>query len=389
MENFDYSVAEIDEGILDPQELYRSEVCSVPLMTDEEHLQPTAGNPEVQARFIEAYLRFGRSIALQYQNRGLSEEDLIQTANMAIVRRMQEGSYDPKIGSVQTYLEPSIRQAIQVALRNEHVQRKGTTIRSKRVADAWKMAESEMNNATDVYSEKDIASELGYKADHAATMKSLLISRLRGLSKRESLEHCTNLEMPADELIIAEEQQRVHNAIAHLDQRLRIVIKGLYIDDMTEIELAEMLNVNRSYIGQLKTRALGQLAVLLNTNNIEVASEKIRPKNPPLTFAQAVRRKMLSCVPDKHRSKLPITDDDLRSLNQLLLLALAQFDTSLNDQEQKIIRAYYLNQNKEESISMRILAEQFDTTPRRLNIIRDSAIKKLAMAISDAFTQAA
>ena len=66
-------------------------------------------------------------------------------------------------------------------------------------------------------------------------------------------------ETPLDALIGASEQVRVREALAVLDERETVVIRGFYFDGRNLDDIASELGVSKSWASRIHTKALGVL----------------------------------------------------------------------------------------------------------------------------------
>lgn len=99
--------------------VYLKEINRIPLLTREEEeiisRKAVAGDPEAQARLIEANLRFVVNVAKKYQNQGLPLEDLISEGNIGLMNAIER--FDPEKGyHFISYAVWWIRQVILKAI---------------------------------------------------------------------------------------------------------------------------------------------------------------------------------------------------------------------------------------------------------------------------------
>lgn len=103
----------------DSLSMYYKEMAMYKLLTPEEEKEITKkvkeGDPEAKQRLIECNLRLAANIARHYQGRGLALEDLVQEANMGLMKAADKYDYE-KGFRFSTYATWWIRQAITRAI---------------------------------------------------------------------------------------------------------------------------------------------------------------------------------------------------------------------------------------------------------------------------------
>jgi RNA polymerase sigma factor (sigma-70 family) len=101
---------------------YLNEISRNPVMTKEEEYaifeRLRNGDTAVRQEIVERNLRLVVRLALKYQGKGLSLEDLVQEGNIGLLEVIER--FDHNLGfRFSTYAAFWIRQAIQVALRKQ------------------------------------------------------------------------------------------------------------------------------------------------------------------------------------------------------------------------------------------------------------------------------
>ncbi len=121
VEKIDLSVPD-GISIEDPVRMYLKEIGKVPLLSAEEEIElakrMSEGDEEAKKRLAEANLRLVVSIAKRYVGRGMLFLDLIQEANLGLIKAVEKFDYQ-KGFKFSTYATWWIRQAITRAIADQ------------------------------------------------------------------------------------------------------------------------------------------------------------------------------------------------------------------------------------------------------------------------------
>ena len=121
VEKIDLSVPD-GVSIEDPVRMYLKEIGKVPLLSAEEEIELAKrmelGDQEAKKRLAEANLRLVVSIAKRYVGRGMLFLDLIQEANLGLIKAVEKFDYR-KGYKFSTYATWWIRQAITRAIADQ------------------------------------------------------------------------------------------------------------------------------------------------------------------------------------------------------------------------------------------------------------------------------
>lgn len=121
-ENVEEKKRPVHEDVLQPTQIYLSEIGASPLLTAEEEVYYAKlvqkGDAAARRRMIESNLRLVVKIARRYSNRGLPLLDLIEEGNLGLMRAVEK--FDPDRGfRFSTYATWWIRQTIERAIMNQ------------------------------------------------------------------------------------------------------------------------------------------------------------------------------------------------------------------------------------------------------------------------------
>lgn len=207
------------------------------------------------------------SIARRYRGKGVDEDDLLQVANMALLKAIQR--YDSSIGTLRPYAAATISGELKRLLRD-----RGWSVRVPRslqersleVAKTSEMLAQRLNRPAEVH---ELAAQLDLSEDEVIeamdarqAYASSSIDRpadVTGVSLLERLEDDDpQLEM-ADDRVVVEE------AVKQLPERQQRILDLRFNEDMTQTEIAEQLGISQMHVSRLLSSALKSLGRTLGT----------------------------------------------------------------------------------------------------------------------------
>lgn len=208
---------------------YLDEIGKEQLLTEEQERQLSEriqkGDERALNRLVEANLRFVVTIARQYQDKGLSMDDLVSEGNIGLLKAA--GKYDAGRGvRFVNYAVVFIRRQIEKALRTESAEQRVENVRDgqTRSVDAPLGSKSNLNLLS-VLADGNVpfADERVYHAN----MEAAVEYALQTLDERES---------------------RVINAYYGIDQ-----------DHLNMQEIADEMGLKRERVRQIRDRAVRRL----------------------------------------------------------------------------------------------------------------------------------
>lgn len=201
------------------------------------------------------------AIARRYRGKGVDEDDLLQVANMALLKAIQR--YDPSIGSIRPYAAATISGELKRLLRD-----KGWSVRVPRslqersleVAKTSEQLAQKLNRPPEVH---EIAAQLDLSeeevleamdARHAYASSSIdKPAESTGVTLLERLENDdTSLALADDRLVVEE-------AMKDLPERQQRILDLRFNEDMTQTEIAEVLGISQMHVSRLLASALKKL----------------------------------------------------------------------------------------------------------------------------------
>jgi RNA polymerase sigma-B factor len=201
------------------------------------------------------------SIARRYRGKGVDEDDLLQVANMALLKAIQR--YDSSIGSIRPYAAATISGELKRLLRD-----KGWAVRVPRslqersleVAKASEQLAQRLNRPPEVHevaaqldiSEEDVIEAMDARQAYASSSIDKPVEST-GVSLLERLE---NDDM---ELALADDRLVVEEAMKDLPERQQRILDLRFNEDMTQTEIADVLGISQMHVSRLLSSALKKL----------------------------------------------------------------------------------------------------------------------------------
>jgi RNA polymerase sigma-32 factor len=260
---------------------YLSEISQYPLLTQPEE-QALArrfrqGDLAAGHQLVTSNLRFVVKVAYEYRSYGFKMSDLIQEANIGLMKAVQK--FDPDKGiRLISYAVWWIRAYLQnYILKSWSLVKLGTTQAQRRLFFALARTRRELEklgaNDGTVVNAEEIARKLNVKASEVREMEQRMGGRDLSLDAPMGEDgDATHLDFVeseaashADEVADRQEAQmnreRIQRALARLDPRERFIIEQRVMGDaeMTLSELGEHFGFSRERARQLEIRAKDKL----------------------------------------------------------------------------------------------------------------------------------
>jgi RNA polymerase primary sigma factor len=266
--------------------LYLKDINKIPLLTPEGELNlfkslSVEEDPKIKQKIIDkivsANLRFVVSVAKQYQNQGLSLEDLISEGNVGLINSIDHFDYTKGFRFI-SYAVWWIRQNI-----NRAVLDKSTTIRysanhSVLMSKINKLSRKYMQEFERQPSLEELSKELNIPEEKLSKSYSYSVKCVSidtpliedGGSLVDIIPNTNST--PADSLISQEyknsELHLVLNTLSEREHDIILMYYGIGMQELTMSDIATRFNCTGERIGQIKNEALKKLQkyknILLN-----------------------------------------------------------------------------------------------------------------------------
>ncbi|HLL02102.1 MAG TPA: RNA polymerase factor sigma-32 [Myxococcaceae bacterium] len=270
---------------------YLSEISQYPLLTVQQEQALArrflAGDLAAGHQLVTSNLRFAVKVSYEYRSYGIKMGDLIQEANIGLMKAVQK--FDPDKGiRLISYAVWWIRAYIQnYILKNWSLVKLGTTQAQRKLFFALARTRRELerlgNGDGNIVDAEEIARKLNVKATEVREMEQRMGGRDLSLDAPIGEEgDSTHMDFVESESVSAVDEvadrqeaqmtrERVRQAMLRLDPRERFIIEQRVMGDaeMTLSELGEHFGFSRERARQLEIRAKDKLKVALSELMIE------------------------------------------------------------------------------------------------------------------------
>jgi RNA polymerase sigma-B factor len=219
-------------------------------------------SPELRDALVRRYMPLARSLAMRYRRRSESLEDLVQVANLGLVKAID--GFDPDRGRpFAAYAVPTILGELRRHFR-DHV----WNVRLPRGLQEMTMRVDEATNAlTEELGRFPTASQIGERLDVSTedVLEALEAAHARRTMSLDAPRTADDESSPAVELVEAAEggYERVEASLAAasagLDEREWQVLRMRFADELTQQEIGRRLGVSQMQISRISRKALWKL----------------------------------------------------------------------------------------------------------------------------------
>jgi RNA polymerase sigma-B factor len=201
------------------------------------------------------------SIARRYRGKGVDDEDLLQVANMALLKAIQR--YDPTIGGIRPYAAATISGELKRLLRDG-----GWSVRVPRALQERSLEVARASDElTQSLNRRPERAELAARVELSeAEVTEAMEARVAYMSSSiDRPDESTGisigdiLEQEDLALLVADDRLVVGEAIDALPEREKRILHLRFAEDMTQSEIAEEVGISQMHVSRLLSRALGTL----------------------------------------------------------------------------------------------------------------------------------
>lgn len=233
-----------------------------PDVSDEELVLRMADDPAAYSdELVRRHSDLVTSISRRYRGKGIDQDDLLQVANMALLKAIQR--YDPEIGSIRPYAAATISGELKRLLRD-----RGWSVRVPRslqersleVAKASEEMSQTLNRAPEP---REIAEKLDMSEDEVLealdARNAYVSSSMDKPAESTGLSLLERLEDDDVRLLMADDRIVVEQAMQMLPERQQRILELRFNEDMTQSEIADEIGISQMHVSRLLNRALDSL----------------------------------------------------------------------------------------------------------------------------------
>lgn len=190
------------------------------------------GDSKAAERLITANLRFVVSMARQYQDKGVSIQDLVSEGNIGLIRAVER--YDASLGArFVSYAAPFVRKCMEQAV--------------ERQAGIYHVSGSEKTKS--------------------AKRHGRVLSADASLGGRENVNLLNLIENPdapetdamADRIVLTEELGRQLSVLTERERQVVLLFFGIGREKLTFAEIGERMGLKRERVRQIRDRAVRKI----------------------------------------------------------------------------------------------------------------------------------
>ena len=233
-----------------------------PEVADDDLFEMMAADPAAYSdELVRRHSDLAASISRRYRGKGIDDDDLVQVANMALLKAIQR--YDPSLGSIRPYAAATISGELKRLLRD-----RGWSVRVPRSLQERSLEVAKTAEA--------MAQELNRAPEPAEIAKKLDLDEeevLEAIEARQAYSS-SSVDKPADatgvtllerledgdaHLLLADDRVVIEEAMAKLPERQQRILRLRFNEDMTQSEIADEIGISQMHVSRLLTKALKSL----------------------------------------------------------------------------------------------------------------------------------
>ncbi len=221
-------------------------------------------SPAVRDELVARYLSFAKGLALRYRGASESLDDLIQVANLGLVNAVDR--FDPSRGTpFAAFAAPTILGELKRHFRDRVWIVRVPRGLHDRIAEVDKAVAELSRTEQRSPSVREIAERLGVpELDVLEVLEANQNRRTLSLDRPAGGEES---EDPMSEWIgsddegyeLIDSRLSLEEAIPHLDDRERLILKLRFAEDMTQSEIAERIGCSQMHVSRILRRTLARV----------------------------------------------------------------------------------------------------------------------------------
>ena len=255
-------------SVLAHQQGHRARPARLPGRRSDAHLwERHHDHDDAAAReaLIERFMPLARRLARRYQRRTEPIDDLLQVANMGLVKAVDR--FDPSRGTAfSTYAVPTILGELKRYLRDSswalHVPRgmQERAMKLERAAEDLRGRLGRSPTTTELAGELDLTSEELLEAmDAASAFRSASLDEEYGDSDSREPVYADSLGRMDDRFDLVEHWVTIAPSILKLGHRERLILRLRFAEDLRQSEIADLIGVSQMHVSRLLRRSLEEL----------------------------------------------------------------------------------------------------------------------------------
>ena len=252
---------------------YLSDIAKETLLTADEEVELAqrikAGDQVALDKLVRSNLRFVVSVAKQYQNQGLSLQDLINEGNLGLVKAAQR--FDETRGfKFISYAVWWIRQSILQAIAEQSrivrlpLNQVGSVNKINKIANRFEQEHERRPSADEIGDFVDLPEDKIEDALKVSTRHVSMDAPFADGEENSLLDILPNNDSPDTdfELVMESLRNEINRALLTLNERERHIIEaffGINQPEMTLEEIGEKFGLTRERVRQIKEKAIRRL----------------------------------------------------------------------------------------------------------------------------------
>lgn len=227
-------------------------------------------DPACVEELVRRHADLAASIARRYRNKGIDDDDLLQVANMALLKAVQR--FDPTIGKLGAYAASTISGELKRHLRDS-----GWSVRIPRSLQERSL---EVTKATELLAQKlnhsaetsDIAKDLGLTeaevVEAIGAQRAYASTSIEGPRETDEVSLANQLKDEDPILASADDRVVIREAVDGLPEREQRILQLRFDEDMTQSEIATELNISQMHVSRLLADSLSRLKEKLGRSGL-------------------------------------------------------------------------------------------------------------------------